>query len=151
MFLLNSEFWFIYHLHMLPASTGLPFYVAGICAIFILGIWIFSKIFKGIWDTGTPPPPQGLIYAPDLRVQLIRIQHTSQSQRHNFALSACANSEGGGGGVWTPWKSQFIWVSNWIPHLLETVGSLWNIWKEYLSLKYEPWHVISNNVAFWQV
>ena len=57
----------------------------------------FFLIFKGIWDPGTPPL-QGLMYAPELRVQLIRITHTSRSHRHDFALNACANSEGGGMG-----------------------------------------------------
>ena len=55
----------------------------------------FSKNFKGFGIL--PPPLQGIIYAPDLRVQLIRIPHTSQSQRHDSALNACANSEGEGG------------------------------------------------------
>ena len=68
-----------------------------ICHIYFRDMGYFSKNLKKLGILG-PLPLQGLIFAPELRVQLIRIQHTSQSQRHDFALNACANSEGGGGG-----------------------------------------------------
>ena len=73
-----SEFW-----------RYLPYFLKG------YGIFFFSKCLKGYGILG--PPFQGLIYAPELRVQLIRIPHTSQSQRHDFALNACVDLEGGGG------------------------------------------------------
>ena len=69
-----------------------------ICHIYFRDMGYFPKYLKGVSILDPPPPLQGLIYAPELQVQLIRIPHASQSQRHDFALNACANSEGGGGG-----------------------------------------------------
>ena len=64
--------------------------------------FFFSKCLKGYGILG--PLFQGLIYAPELRVQLIRIPHTSQSQRHDFALNACVDLEGEGAGSLNPLK-----------------------------------------------